>query len=135
MRLRPGQKSSGPASELRNGFFLEVPLPRDIPAGEAQVLIQPDGPLKRRDTHAAPEPLAAEDRALRALSRHAERADAATEPRSFEERVPVEAKQRALLLQVPPEVLLPGIYRVELEIRSEGEVRGRGRFRLELVAE
>ena len=56
-------------------------------------------------------------------------------PQRYEERVPVEAKQRALLLQIPPDALSAGIYQVDLEVRSEGALRGRGRFRLELSSD
>ncbi len=134
MRLRPGQKSWGPAEELRNGFFLEIPLPREAPAGEARILILPDGPGRSEASKRAPVPLAAERRALEALSK---RDNAATErpPSGFEERVAVEANQRAVLLQVPPAVLATGVYRVDLELHSKGAVRGRARFRLELVDE
>ena len=138
MRLRPGQKSWGTAEELRNGFFLEVPLPRDAPAGEARILIVPDVPRAQKTGKGAPPPapLAAERRALEALSN---RDNADTEgdeaARGFEERVAVEADQRALLLQVPPKALATGVYRVDLELYSEGAVRGRARFRLELVDE
>ncbi len=131
LRLRPGQVSWGPISELGGGFFLEVPLPREIDAGEAEVLITPEG--LRPKSERRREGLRAETRALEALAGNESGGDDL--PREFLERLPVEALQRSLILQIPPDVLGVGRYRVDLEIRSEGAVAGRGRFRLELQDE
>lgn len=131
LRLRPGQMSWGPVSELGTGFFLEIPLPRNTEAGSAQVLIIPEG-LRSQQARRR-ESLSVETRALDSLA-HKDTDDTPL-PREFSEEVPVEASQRSLILQIPGGVFEVGRYRVDLELHSDGKIRGRGRFRLELLDE
>ncbi len=115
LRLQRGGTSRAPASELREGALLEVPLPRDHPGGWAQARVVEESPPTRAD---------------------AKQSQPDT-PRAFDETRAVEPRQRALVLHIPKEWLGPGRYRIDLELRDQAgkELLGRGRYRLEVEAQ